>query len=90
MEKSSRLVSQSSNASGREYRYEVPKAGGGTTQATVQQQTMDSSHPGEPHWEAGKVKVDPATGETRMNDYDRPKIANPKGKANYKPKGGGC
>lgn len=49
-------------------------------QATVQQQTMDVSHQDEPHWEAGKVKVDPITGETRINDYGRPKIANPKGK----------
>ena len=77
-------ISQSRNASGREYRYEVPQVGGGVVQATVQQQTMDVSHQDEPHWEAGKVKVDPITGETRMNDYGRPKIANPKGKAYYR------
>ena len=77
-------ISQSRNASGREYRYEIPAAGGGTVQATVQQQTMDVSHLEDPHWEAGKVKVDPITGETRMNDYGRPKIANPKGKAYYR------
>lgn len=76
-------ISQSRNASGREYRYEVPQAGGGSVQATVQQQTMDVSHMDEPHWEAGKVKIDPLSGETRMNDYGRPKIANPKGKAYY-------
>jgi len=76
-------ISQSKNASGWEYRYEVPRSGGGTTQATVQQQTMDVSHPEQPHWEAGKVKTDPLTGETRMNDYGRPKIENPKGKAYY-------
>ena len=74
-------ISQSKNSSGWEYRYEVLKPGGGTIPATVQQQTMDVSHPDQPHWEAGKVKVDPRTGETRMNDYGRPKIANPKGKA---------
>jgi len=79
-------IAQSRNASGMEYRYEVPQAGGGTVQATVQQQTMDVSHLDEHHWEAGKVKVDPITGEARMNDYGRPKIANPKGKAYY----GGC
>lgn len=61
----------------------MPQAGGGTIQATVQQQTMDVSHSEDPHWEAGKVKVDPISGETRMNDYGRPKIANPKGKAYY-------
>jgi RHS repeat-associated protein len=79
-------MSQSKNASGREYRYEVPQAGGGAVEATVQQQTMDISHLDDPHWEAGKVKVDPLSGATRMNDYGRPKIANPKGKASY----GGC
>ncbi|WP_310681076.1 RHS repeat-associated core domain-containing protein, partial [Burkholderia multivorans] len=76
-------ISQSRNASGLEYRYEVPQAGGGKIQATVQQQTMDVSHQDDPHWEAGKVKIDPISGETRMNDYGRPKIANPKGKAYY-------
>ncbi len=83
-------VSQSRNSSGWEYRYEVPKKmGGGSIPATVQQQTMDVSHLDQPHWEAGEVKVDPRTGETRMNDYGRPKIANPKGKAYYKSKCGG-
>ncbi|WP_328592094.1 RHS repeat-associated core domain-containing protein, partial [Burkholderia sp. USMB20] len=79
-------ISQSKNASGREYRYEIPQGGGGKIQATVQQQTMDVSHLDDPHWEAGKVKIDPISGDTRMNDYGRPKIANPKGKAYY---GGG-
>ncbi|WGY68779.1 RHS repeat protein [Burkholderia cepacia] len=79
-------IGQSKNASGREYRYEIPQAGGGKIQATVQQQTMDVSHLDDPHWEAGKVKIDPISGDTRMNDYGRPKIANPKGKAYY----GGC
>ncbi|WP_187619883.1 RHS repeat-associated core domain-containing protein [Paraburkholderia sp. UCT2] len=80
-------VSQSMNSSGMEYRYLVPQEGGGTVEATVQQQTMDSSHVDSPHWEAGKVKVDPITGETRINDYGRPKIANPKGKAYYTSEG---
>jgi hypothetical protein len=45
---------------------------------------MDSSHPGQAHWEAGKVKVDPATGQTRMNNYGRPKLENKgKAKVNY-------
>ncbi|WP_311767472.1 RHS repeat-associated core domain-containing protein, partial [Burkholderia sp. Bp9140] len=76
-------ISQSKNDSGWEYRYEIAQAGGGTIQATAQQQTMDVSHRDEPHWEAGKVKIDPISGKTRMNAYGRPKIANPKGKAYY-------
>jgi len=76
-------ISQSRNASGREYRYEVPNAGGGSILATVQQQTMDVSHLDDFHWEAGKVKINPINGEVRLNDYGRPKIANPKGKVYY-------
>ena len=75
--------SQSRNASGREQSYEVPKAGGGTQTKSVQQQTMDSSHRGQGHWEAGKVKTDPLTGETRRNRYGRPKLTNNKSKVNY-------
>jgi RHS repeat-associated protein len=77
-------ISQSRNKSGYEYTYEVPKAGGGTELKSVQQQTLDRSHVGEPHWEAGKVKVDEA-GNPRMNDYNRPKLENEgKKKVNYK------
>jgi RHS repeat-associated protein len=79
-------LSQSKNKSGYEYTYEVPKAEGGTELKSVQQQTMDRSHVGEPHWEAGKVKIDEA-GNPRMNDYGRPKLENEgKKKVNY----GGC
>jgi len=43
---------------------------------------MDSSHVGEPHWEAGTVKMD--NGEPRMNKYGRPKLENEgKSKACY-------
>ncbi len=76
-------VSQSKNASGREYQYEVPKSGGGTGLKSVQQQTLDRSHPGQEHWEAGTVKTDPLTGEVRMNDYGRPKLINDKSKVDY-------
>jgi RHS repeat-associated protein len=75
-------VSQSKNASGREYQYEVPNPGGGTQTKSVQQQTLDSSHSGQGHWEAGKVKVDDA-GNTRMNKYNRPKLQNDKSKIDY-------
>jgi RHS repeat-associated protein len=76
-------VSQSTNASGREYKYEVPKEGGGTEIKSVQQQTMDRSHPGENHWEAGKVKVDERTGEIRETNHGRPKLQNDKSKVDY-------
>jgi len=76
---------QSKNDSGREYTYETPKQGGGTEIKSVQQQTMDRSHEGQPHWEAGKVKTDPRTGETRMTEHGRPKLQNDKSKVDYPP-----
>jgi hypothetical protein len=76
-------VSQSQNDSGRQYQYEVPKEGGGTKIKSVQQQTKDRSHPGEDHWEAGDVKVDPRTGQIRTNRYGAPKIGNDKSKVSY-------
>ncbi|MBC3879962.1 hypothetical protein H8K35_06505 [Undibacterium sp. LX40W] len=75
--------SQSKNDSGREYQYEVPKEGGGLQIKSVQQQTMDRGHENDPHWEAGKVRTDPATGEVRMTKHDRPKLTNDKSKVNY-------
>jgi RHS repeat-associated protein len=85
-------ISQSRNTSGMEYQYEVPKPGGGTEIKSVQQQTLDRSHPGQGHWEAGSVKTDPITGEIRENDYGRPKLTNDKSKEDYKSdeKEGGC
>lgn len=76
-------ISQSRNASGREYSYDVPAPGGGTQRMSVQQQTMDRSHPGQAHWEAGRVKVDPLTGEVRYNNYGRPALTNDKSKVDY-------
>jgi uncharacterized protein RhaS with RHS repeats len=46
-------VSQSRNASGREYSYDVPAPGGGTQRMSVQQQTMDRSHADQSHWVKG-------------------------------------
>lgn len=74
--------SQSKNASGREYTYETSKKGGGTETKSVQQQTKDRSHEGQPHWEAGKVKTN-TDGSARTNDYGRPKIVNQKSKVDY-------
>jgi hypothetical protein len=76
-------VSQGRNASGRYQQYEVPKAGGGTETKSVQQQTLDRSHPGQGHWEAGRVKRDPITGQVLSNKYGSPRLTNDKSKANY-------
>ncbi|MEP7269441.1 MAG: RHS repeat-associated core domain-containing protein [Saprospiraceae bacterium] len=75
-------ISQSRNASGREYTYSSAKKGGGTEIKSVQQQTMDASHPGQNHWEAGKVRTD-ADGNIKMNNYGRPRLDNDKSKINY-------
>ena len=76
-------ISQSKNAAGREYSYEVPTAGGGTQRASVQQQTMDRSHRGQSHWEAGAVKVDGATGRVIFNNYGCRRLLNGKSKIDY-------
>ncbi len=76
-------LSQSRNASGREYSYDVPAPGGGNQRMSVQQQTMDRSHPDQAHWEAGPVKIDPITGAVRENNYGRPTLTNSKTKIDY-------
>ncbi|WP_213069487.1 MULTISPECIES: hypothetical protein [Methylomicrobium] len=75
-------ISQSKNQSGREYKYEVPKKGGGIETKSVQQQTLDRSHPGEKHWEAGSIKVD-GDGNIQTNKYGFPKLENNKSKVDY-------
>lgn len=75
-------ISQSRNRSGFEYRYEMAQPGGGKGLASVQQQTLDSSHIDNPHWEAGKVKLDD-DGNPRMSKHGRPQIRNGKGKSFY-------
>ncbi len=71
-------LAQTSNASGREYSYNV-----GGTRMSVQQQTLDRSHMGQSHWEAGRVKIDPLTGQVRNNDYGFPRLTNDKSKVCY-------
>lgn len=73
-------TSQSRNASGREYRYEIETSWGKKIKS-VQQQTMDSSHPGQQHWEVGDVKM--KDGQIRYNKYDRPGLVNSKSKVDY-------
>lgn len=74
--------SQSKNASGREYTYEVPKKGGGTELKSVQQQTLDRSHKEQPHWEAGKIKI--RENQIQYNSYNRVKLETLKSKTYYK------
>ena len=61
----------------------MSKPGGGTEIKSVQQQTMDRSHAGQGHWEAGTVKTDKVTGEVQMNKYERPKLRSDKSKVDY-------
>jgi RHS repeat-associated protein len=76
-------VSKTNNESGREYTYVVPAPGGGTRKMSVQDQTLDRTHPGQGHWEAGPVKIDPRTGKPLLNKYGRPALTNEKSKVDY-------
>jgi RHS repeat-associated protein len=76
-------ISQSRNDSGREYTYEVPAPGGGSRRMSVQDQSMDRSHAGQRHWEAGPVKTDPRTGASRETKHGRPALTNDKSKVDY-------
>ena len=69
-------ASQSKNASGRSYEYEV-----GGQKKTVQQQTKDRSHD-QKHWEAGGVQKT-KDGLTKQGNYGRPKIEQEKAKVYY-------
>ena len=75
--------SQMKSESGYEYRYDIPGSYGTVSEKSVQQQTIDRSHPGEPHWEAGNTKVD-EYGKPRLNKYGIPKLQNKKTKVEYK------
>ena len=60
--------------------YDVPKPGGGTETKIVQRNTgTDSSHPGQPHVEAGSPK---ANGQT--DSIGRPRLDSNKTKVNVK------
>jgi len=76
-------VSQMETASGRSYVYEVPKAGGGTRLMGVQEKTLDRSHVGQPHWEAGPIKTDPLTGAMITDRYGVPRLSNSKSSVFY-------
>lgn len=45
-------------------------------------QTLGRRDEGQPHWEAGDVKLD-RHGGVRMNSYNRPSLENGKAKVNY-------
>jgi RHS repeat-associated protein len=72
-------TTQQNTAAGKQYTYEVPKEGGGTETKVVQRNNgTDSSHPGEPHVEAGRVKPGDPTptdsiGRPRLK-YDKTKV----------------
>ena len=70
------------NASGKQYQYVLEVKGGGSALYSVQQQTLDSSHPGQRHWEAGKVKVDDS-GNPSINPWLAPRLDNSKSKVNF-------
>ena len=72
--------SQSNTEAGRQYTYEVPKAGGGTETKLVQRNNgTDRSHPGQMHVEAGRPK---ANGQT--DRIGRPRLDNNKTKVKVK------
>ena len=75
--------SQSKNESGWEYVYETVEPGGKKGLKSVQQQTLDSSHKDQPHWESGNVKKDD-WGNPRYNQYGRTKLESDKSKVYYK------
>ena len=65
------------NASGKQYQYLVKTKGGGSAVYSVQQQSLDSSHKGEIHWEAGKVKLDD-NGNLVWTRWKAPRLDNSK------------
>ena len=71
-------ISQSKNASGREYTYEIKEAYGTTVEKSVQLQTLDRSHSGEKHWEAGATKKN-----GQYNSYGWPRLDSNKPKVKY-------
>jgi RHS repeat-associated protein len=76
-------TTQQSTPAGRQYTYEVPTPGGGTTTKIVQRNNgTDSSHPGEPHVEVGSPK---AAGQT--DSIGRPRLDSNKVKVDVKPNG---
>jgi len=71
---------QTSTEAGRQYTYDVPKAGGGTETKIVQRNSgTDRNHPGQPHVEAGTPKPG---GQT--DSIGRPRLDSNKTKVNIK------
>jgi hypothetical protein len=73
--------SQSKNASGRNFEYEIPKKGGGTETKGVQEKTLDRGHEGSPHWEAGSFKKNKQT-----DNHGTKRLDNNKSKQEYNKK----
>jgi RHS repeat-associated protein len=71
---------QQNTAAGRQYTYETPKPGGGTEPRVVQRNIgTDSSHPGQPHVEAGSPKSG-----GQKDSIGRPRLDSNKTKINVK------
>jgi RHS repeat-associated protein len=79
--RSQQAVSQGSSRSrdgsySRWKEYDSPKPGGGTEKRATVETNADRSHPGQRHVEAGRVKVDPRTGEVQRNSHGAPRLQN--------------
>ena len=75
-------TTQTNTPAGRQYEYDVPKPGGGTTAKVVQRNNgTDSSHPGELHVEAGTPKPGKPT---PTDSIGRPRLDSNKTKVNVK------
>jgi RHS repeat-associated protein len=73
-------TAQTNTPAGRQYEYEVPKPGGGTTTKVVQRNNgTDSSHPGEQHVEAGSPKP-----QGQTDSIGRPRLDSSKTKVTVK------
>ncbi len=71
-------ASQFKTKSGYVYNYDAPTSSNSKNFKSVQQQTLDRSHPNAPHWEAGNVKMQ--DGKVKYNSDGVPSLYN-EGKA---------
>ena len=71
-------ASQFKTKSGYVYNYDAPTSSNSKNFKSVQQQTLDRSHPNAPHWEAGNVKMQ--DGKVKYNSDGVPSFYN-EGKA---------
>ena len=78
-------ATQTNTPAGRQYTYEVPAEGGNTQTKIVQRNNgTDSSHPGQPHVEAGSPKPGDANHPPPTDSIGRPRLDSNKSKVNVK------